>query len=291
MREFLTPEFSNALPCAAALLLVVATLAWSLALLKVGRRWGRKGQGIRMVATVARVGAVLSLTVALILEAGARGAWSPWAVVTQPPGLRQATLGLAVATLVVYLVLVWRFRVDAVAPVVDLIALGLILTGTLANQSPVSLLTNVWRAAPVQIQWILFVLGAGGLMVAGSAGLMLAFRAGLAGRWDLQWDLPRSHRTDLHLFLKQATALALVALGGGLAVSIWWAGQTLGTLSSGGSSENWIAIAWLITAMSMLARRAARRWGRWTAGLAVMAAAAAIFGLLAPTGLCSLLGM
>jgi hypothetical protein len=51
-------------------------------------------------------------------------------------------------------------------------------------------------------------------------------------------------------------------------------------LTSGDPREGWVFVAWLVAAMSMLARRLGKRWGRWTAGLAVLAAAIAAFGLL-----------
>ena len=54
---------------------------------------------------------------------------------------------------------------------------------------------------------------------------------------------------------------------------------SLGT-GSGDDSLAWIAIAWLIVAMSHLARRLGRRWGRWAAGLAISAAVTVLVGLL-----------
>lgn len=259
------PEIWAAL---AALLLAAASVARGLALFKVGGRWALIAVGTRAVAA-------LALVVALILAVATHGRWSPFA-------LQQVALALALATLVVYLGLVWRFRIDAAAPIVDLVALLLILTGVLAGQPAGAQLACIQDALSFRIQWVLFLLGAGALAVAGSAGMMLALRAGLIRRAaHLRW--PRW--VDLHALLKQAIALALVALGGGLTVNVWSAWRTAGTLTGGDPRVGWIAIAWLIAIMSLLARRTGKRWGRWTASLAAAAAAVAILSLLAVTDL------
>jgi hypothetical protein len=265
------PEIWAAL---AALLLVTASVAWGLVLFKVGGRWDLIAIGTRAVAA-------LALVVALILTVATLGRWSPF-------DLQQVALALALATLVVSLGLVWRFRIDVAAPIVDLVALLLILTGRLAGQFAGAQLACVQDALSFRIQWVLFLLGSGALAVAGSAGLMLALRAGLIERAaHLRW--PRW--ADLHALVKQATALALVALGGGLTVNIWSAWRTAGTLTGGDSRVGWIAIAWLIATMSLLPRRTGKRWGRWTASLVVVAAAVAIVSLLAVMDLRGYLGL
>jgi hypothetical protein len=258
------PEIWSSL---AALLLVMAAAARGLALVREGKWWDR-------IATGARAAAVLALVLALVRLVATRGGWSPFDV-------GQVALCLALATLVVHLALQWRLKVDAAAPVVDLVAFGLVLVGVGYTLPGGSVLTCAQRTAPFHIQWVLFLLGAGGLTVAGSAGAMLALRTvltrsgrGLEPRW-----------IDLQVFLKQASALALVTLGGGLAVSSWWAWQTVGSLTTGVSAEGWLAAASLVAAMSLLVRRVGRRWGRWAAGLAMVAAAVAIIGLMAATDL------
>jgi hypothetical protein len=253
---------------AAALVLAMAAVARGLALFREGKWWDR-------IATGARAAAALALAVALVLLAVAHGGWSPF-------DIGQTALCLALATLIVHLALQWRLKVDAAAPVVDLVALALALVGVLSAPSGGSLLTCSQRAAPFHVQWALFLLGAGGLIVAGSAGVMLALRTALTrhGR-GLRWPL----WIDLHAFLKQASALALVALGGGFTVSSWRAWQTVGSLTSGIPAEGWIVTASLIAAMSLLVRRVGKRWGRWAAGFAVLAAAVAILGVLAAADL------
>jgi len=263
----MTPEIWGIV---AALSLAIASVARGLYLFKVRGRWG-------LLTFCARAGAAMALTVAVILAAVTHGQWSPF-------DLEQVALGLALAALVVYLALAWRFRMDAAAPAVDLLTLVLILTGVLAIRPGGPFLMCAQQGFPFLVQWVLFLVGAGGAMVAGSAGATLI----LAGRgWPLQW--PRW--ADSYLLLRQATMLVVVFLGSGLTVSLWWAWQAEGTLTSGDPRETWIAITWLIAAMSLSAQHLQRRWGRWVAGLAVAAAAAAIVGLLAVIDLRRLLGM
>jgi hypothetical protein len=49
----------------------------------------------------------------------------------------------------------------------------------------------------------------------------------------------------------------------------------------GQSGSGWAIVALLVAAMSYLTRRAGDRWGRWAAGLAIVAAVIAMLGLLA----------
>jgi hypothetical protein len=275
MREFLTrelfmPEIWNAFAYAAALLLATASLADGLRLFQVRGRWGTLAAG-------ARVGALVALTMVLIWVAIVGGNSLPSAFVIQPASLQQVAFALALATLLVYLVLAWRLRVDA-ALMLDLVALALVLVGIVTIGAGGPPLSCDQGKAPSQLQWALFLAGTGGLVVAGSTGLTLALRTGLSRRTrSLKW----SPWIDLHALLKCATAVALVALGGGLALSLWGSWQTAGVLASDNAREGWIAAAWLVAAMSMLVRRAGRRWGRWTAGLAFLAATILILGLIA----------
>jgi hypothetical protein len=151
-------------------------------------------------------------------------------------------------------------------------------------------------ALPLQIQGALFLIGGAGVIVAGSAGLTLALRAGLAflrrnaspdRALDIKWlrVYRPPARADLYALLRLATWLGLVVLGCGLVVGLWSAPavalwQTTGTLTSAGSHQSWAAIAWLAAAMSFLAQRTGEGGGRWTAGLAIIAATAVVIGLL-----------
>jgi ABC-type transport system involved in cytochrome c biogenesis permease subunit len=91
--------------------------------------------------------------------------------------------------------------------------------------------------------------------------------------------------------LTQAIFLALVALGSGLTVSVWWAWQTAGTLTAGDPREIWMAVTWLTAAMSLVAWQLEGHRGRWAAGLALAAALYVGFGLVFLTYLQSLLGI
>ena len=267
----MTPEIWGGV---ASLLLALAIGFRALVLVQVRGPWA-------LLAVGARVAGMLALAAALILSAVAHGEWSPL-------DLRQITLGLALATLIVCQVLAWRFAVEAGAPVVDLVALLLLLTGILAVRPGGDLLSCAQRSIPFYMQWILSLLGAGGTVVAGSAGVALALRAAAVRRdWDLQW--PR--RIDLQLFVGEATLLALVALGGGLVAGMgraWW---TLGTVAGDDPRVAWFAATWLLAAASALARYLPERRGRWAAGLAVTAAVSAIFGLVFLGDVRHLLGM
>jgi hypothetical protein len=258
----------------ASLLLALAIAFRGLVLYQVRGPWA-------LLTVGGRVGGMLALAAALVVSAIANGEWSPL-------DLRQITLGLTLATLIVYQALAWRFAVEAGAPAVDLVALAMILTGILVVRPGGALLTCDQRSILFYVQWILSLLGAGGIVAAGSAGVTFALRAAAASRdWDLQW--PR--RLDLHRFVGEAVLLALVALGGGLVAGlgrVWW---TLGTVAGDDPRVAWFAITWLLAAASALARCLPKWWGRWAAGLAVVAAASAIFGLVFLGDVRGLLGM
>jgi hypothetical protein len=244
-------------------LLAVAAVARSLKLFRVAGPW-------MPIAMVARLAACLVLVLVLLQTGGGGGA-------NDAP--RREVLAAALATLVVYLVLVWRLRMDAAAPIVDLGVVALILTAYLAAQSsqlePLQLQHGVFQ----QVFWGLLIVGVGGVLVAGSTGLMLALRTGLRKRAPkLAWP----HWLDLHTLLQQATLLSLVSLGAGLSVSAWSAWRVTGTVATGGSADGlaWMAITWLLAAMGQLARGAGKRWECWTASLAVSSVLTALVGLL-----------
>jgi hypothetical protein len=88
--------------------------------------------------------------------------------------------------------------------------------------------------------------------------------------------------------------VTLVVLGSGLTVGAWWTWKTAGTQISDDPRSGWMAITWLVTAMSVLAwrlRQRPTRSGQWAAVLAILAAATAIFGLVAVANVRHVLGM
>jgi hypothetical protein len=261
----MTPEIWVAI---AAALLAIASVAGGLAMFAVRGPWDA-------VTIGARVAAVAALVVALVAAAIVQHQWTA----AEP---QQAMLSLIVAMLAVHLVLAWRLGTGSAGPVVDVVALVLSLASVIAIRPGAPWLTCVQHAPLFQAQWVLFSLGGGSVLVAGSAGLMLAMRKGLAGRG---WDLRLPGRVPLYDLLTQATFLALVALGGGLTISAWWAWRTSGMLAGGNPREAWMAVTWLIAAMSLLAWQLDGRRGRWAAGLVLLAAAAVLVGLLFPVDL------
>lgn len=266
----MTPERWLAL--AAGGLLTVATVGSGLAL-RSDRRRGK------MLAVGARLAALAALLAALVLAAARSGGWSPF-------DLQQAALGWVLATVTIQLALTWRLGADGAGPVVDLVALALTLTVAFIIWPGAQPTTCTQDSSLLLVQWASLLVGAGAVVVAGSAGLTLALYAALAGR---DWRLPRRSRP--RAVLKQATELALVALGLGLTVGAWWSWWATGALAGGDPRVTWLAATWLLSAMSLLAWRLDHRPVRWAAGLAVAAAAAAGFGLLVVTDLTHLLGM
>lgn len=268
----------------AGVFLLVAGMAQGLDLFKSGphrRRWG-------LVALVAELGAVVALAVALVMAALAHREWSP-------TDLRQVSLGLALATLAVHVgMVIWlrlpegRSRFGMAGLLVDLIALGLILFGTLTIRPGGPPLLCAQRALPFYLQWILYWLGAGAVVASGSAGLALVLHQELERRRP---DLGLPHRSHLCVLLAESTSLALVILGGGLVVGLWWAWRTVGGVTSGDPREGWMAVTWLAAAASFLAWRLEGQSWRWSAGLSMLAAVAVILGLLAVSDLVRLLAM
>lgn len=247
-----------------------------------GLGWSRAPGRWDWLTLIARLGAAAALAAGLALATIGHGAWTPF-------NLQLLTLGLALGALVIHLALTWRCDTDGAGPAIDLtlLTLSLLAAGAWAGES---LPTCVQRALPFLVQWGLYVIGAGGAVVAGSAGLMLLLR----GLWArIGWDLPLPQRDDVLAFLRQATMVTLVSLGSGLTVGTWWAWKTTGTLSSHPHS-GWMAITWLVAAISVLAwplGQRPTRSGQWAAVLAILAAATAIFGLLAAVDIRHVLGM
>lgn len=275
----MTPEFWV---IAAAILLGLAAASSGLTVFAVRGRWA-------LVAVCARGAGAAALAVALGVTVIGQGQWSPF-------DLRLIMLSLVLAMLVAHLVLAWHLRISTAASAVDVVALALILVQALPSQQAASPMTIcIHHTVPFQAQWILFMLGGGGVLAAASAGLMLLAQAKVRtghGRNPELRPIPlrsaRGARSDL---LIQGTFLGLVALGTGLAVSAWWSWQTMGTTISGDPREIWMAITWLVAAMSLLAWQLEKRRGWWATGLAGVAAACLLFGLLAYANLQHLLGI
>lgn len=264
------PEILGAV---AAFLLAVAAVASSIALVEARGRWGATAVGARAAGTV---------TVALALGlAGQQGEWSPL-------DTQQVVLGLVLAMLSIQMVLSWRLGIGSGGPVVDIVAVALILVGVILFRSDAPPLTCAQQAPAFAAQWILFLLGGGGTLVAGGATLMLVLHKSLSVRGR---GIRQPTRGDLYNLLTQAIFWALVALGGGLTVSVWWAWQTAGTLTSNDPRELWLAVTWLTAAMSLLAWQLEDHRGRWAAGLALVAALNATFCLVLLPHLQSLLGI
>jgi hypothetical protein len=262
----------------AALLVGVAVVAAGLAMFRSGGR-GSTASRWDLVAGGARLAGVITLSVALALVlAEAKGS------ILDP---QSVLIGLTLAMLGVHLILTWYLGIGSAGPVVDVVALALIVADLILAGTGAS--TCFSRTVPVQAQWILFLIGGGSILVAGNAALSLVLRRGVAQRgWvdNIPGHTRLQGRTGLNGLLIQATFLALVALGSGLIVSVWWAWRTVGTWLGGDSHEGWMAIAWLVAAMSLLAWQLGSRRGklmsgrRWAAGLAVVAEATVVLGLL-----------
>jgi hypothetical protein len=95
---------------------------------------------------------------------------------------------------------------------------------------------------------------------------------------------------SLYALLVWAARLAFVTLGSGLTVGLWWSWQTLGTLTGGDPRSEWMALAWLLTAMSLLAGQLERHRRWWVSGLAGLAALNVVFGWLLLVGVQALFG-
>jgi hypothetical protein len=256
----MTPEIWVAL---AALLLAAAAISSGLATFKVPGRWG-------LVVIGARAAAAMVVAAALIYAVIAQGEWTPL-------DRQQMVLGLLLAMLAIHLVLTWCLRIGDTGPTVDVVALVLLLGGAFAIQPEPIVLSCFQRALPYQVQRGLFLLGGGSVLVAGHAGLMASVQKISRSRG---WNVKLPGRADLSSLLTQAIFLALVALGGGLTVSVWWAWRTVGMLAAGDPHLVWMVIVWLVTGMSLLAWKLEAHRERWVAGLAILAAAIVLFGLL-----------
>ena len=249
----------------AAALLAVAAVGSSLMLVSRRQSWDA-------IVLGARVTALGVLIVALVAAALQQGRW----IADNP---QQALLGIVVAMLAIQMLLAWRLGAGSAGPWVDIIALALSLVGAFVSGAGAPLSSCAQEAALLQAHWILLSLGGGSVLVAASAGLSLGLGAALAGRGK---ELQLLDRLLLHDLMAQAATLTLVGLGSGLVVGVWWAWRTSGTWLGANAREVWMAVAWLPTAMSVLAWQLAGHRGRWVALLALVAALAVVVGLLLP---------
>ncbi len=245
----------------AALFFAAAGVTSGLARFEQRRFW-------RRMVVPARAAGLIALTVSLALAVADQGEPSPF-------DLRQVALGLGLAASATGLVLAWRHGVAGAGPVQDLVIMSLVLAAILAIRPGGSSLSCVQQWLPFWVYWGLFVLGAGGLLLAGSGAMDLALEA-IRPR-EQRW----AARAETHRLLADAILGALLALGGGLAISIWWSWHTMGSLSSGDPRQTWMGATWVVGSMSLLAWPSERRGARAAAILAFLAAAMAVFGLLA----------
>jgi hypothetical protein len=261
----MTPEIWAVI---AAVLLGLAAVSGGLEMAVPRGRW-------KAVALASRVAALAALVVALIAAAVVHGRWSA----ADP---RQAMLGLVAAMLAIHLVLAWRLGAGTAGPVMDLVAIVLSLVSAFLVGAGSTGFICVQLSALYQAQWILLSVGGGSVLVAACAGLMLLLRKALLSR---DWELKLPGWSPLYGLLAQAAVLALIALGSGLIIGVWWAWQTSGTLGNDSAREVWMAVAWLITAMSLFAWQLDTRRSRWAAALVLVAATAVLIGLILPVDL------
>jgi hypothetical protein len=224
----------------------------------------------RVLAPILEAVAGLVLAIVLGLSISRQGSWGP-------DSLRQVSWGLALATLIVHLAFTWLIRVPGAALLVDLIILVLALIGTFALPTSATRLDCTQVATVATLTWTLLLLGAGASAVAASAALVLPLRPALI---RLHIDRQRPGGESLQLLLAQATSLALLALGAGLALAVWWSWRAVGMLAGNDARHGWLAIAWLLLVMSSLAWRLSSRPLRWAASLAVLASVTASASLL-----------
>lgn len=257
----------------AAVSLALSAVAGGLAAFRTDSAWVRIFLGLRVTSMVA-------VAVALVGRAGTAGGWSPY-----DPQL--SVLGLVLAMLIVHSVLAWLLKAGPTGPLVELAGLGLLLVGAAGLPAGTLPLPCPQEVAWLQIQWALFLLGGGSLLVAGCMGLTLMVDRAVQSRGR---SVHLATSENLYTLLVWAVKLAFVTVGSGLTIGLWWAWRSLGTLASGDPRAEWMALAWLLTAMSLLAGQLERHQRWWVAGLAGLAALNVIFGWLFLVGLQDLLG-
>ena len=254
---------TDILAAVAAALLAIAAGGSVVTLAGRGRRW-------LLLSLAARAGSILALAAALYLAADGRG-WSPL-------DLRQVALSLALATALAHLVLSRAVGSTAGSPLADALAAVLAVAAWLAIRPGGESLSCLQRAPAYRAEWALFLSGAGGALVAGSAALAPA----------MPWEWARTGARGL---LARGSFLAVLAVGAGIVAGVWWTWQATGTLEAGDARESWMAVVWLLAAMSTAAWQLEKRAHRWAAGLALAAAGTALLGLLALPDIQRLMGL
>jgi hypothetical protein len=265
----MTPEVWE---LASVLLLAVSIAGGVRAVSGPHRRWP-------LIVTGARLGALAALIVAVVLATVAQGGWSPFDL--HPLAITVAGLALAWG-----LVLSRAWESMAPDPVLDATVLIVVLITALAIRLGGPPLLCAQRGILFAGQWVLFVMGAGSAVVAADLALTWAiqrFSPLKAVSWISSGDPGRP--------LSEAMWVTLLSLGGGLLLSILWAWQTYGSLSTGDPRQAWMAGAWLVAAMSLVAWQLERRNSAWVLLLAGVAGVAALVGLLAVLDLQRLLGV
>lgn len=249
---------------AATALLIAAVGGSAAALAGRGRPW-------LLLSLAARGGSLLALAAALYLAAAAEGGWSPL-------DLRQMALSLTLVTAVAHLALSWVAGSAAGSPIADALAAVLAASAWLAIRPGGESLSCLQRAITYRGEWALFVTGVGGTLVAGSAALtpLLPWQAARSGSWGL---------------LRAGSFVAVLAIGAGVLAGVWWTWQATGALEAGTMRESWMAVVWLLAAMSAAAWQLEKKARPWAAGLAVAAAGAGLVGLLGLLELQRLMGI
>jgi hypothetical protein len=245
----------------AVLLLAAAIASGIVALMGLHDRW-------RLMVTGTRLGALGALIVALVLSTAAHGQWSPF-------NLHQLAVSVAVASLAVGLVLSRLWDLLLSDTVLDAISLFVVLVAMLVIRPGGPWLQCAQRGILFWGHWALFVLGAGSAIVAGSMAFALAMRS-IPWMATLSW-MPPADLLD-HLF--EVILATLLSLGAGLLLSVLWAWQTYGTVTSGDPRQGWMASAWLVAAMSLVAGQLDPGDRRWPSVLAGIAGVVVLFGLL-----------
>jgi hypothetical protein len=247
--------------------LVTAGIAQRLALGIGERPWA-------CVALCARLAATAVVAVTLGQLSWALGQWTP-------DDLRLVALSLAMSAMIIYLTLGRFVPTVGTGPrlchtlLVEGVALALVVVGVLVLQPRQALPGCSSRTFLFYVQWLLYLIGSGGVIVAGSAGLGLVLCS-----LPIQQKGRSSPCDALHASLGHAGSLALSTLGAGLVLGVWSAWYAVGRMSSGDPREAWLAVTWFVSAMSGLVRGWTPGSQRWAGVLALLAAAVVTYGLL-----------
>ena len=150
--------------------LALALLAWVLSLFLAQPWWHKVATGLRLAAAA-------QLAVVIVVWSRSHGGWSPLHA-------GQVALCLALAVLMVQLMLVWANKVLSGAPVIDGVGLLFVMAGLILYGAAARPLSCVQNAAPFYLQWLLFFLGCGGVLVAGCMALTVLLRRAVVRRFD-----------------------------------------------------------------------------------------------------------